>query len=520
MPHQEKNISIDTEELLGKIKKLEVENELLRLSLSENNSAIFQTENKNETVPVEDMFNANKKNNARDIHFLEQTSRIANVGGWEVDLINNKLFWTAVTKHIHEVADFFEPTVSNAIGFYQEGFSRDTINQSIQDAIESGTSFDIQLQIVSALGNLKWVRAKGEAVCNKGKTEKISGTFQDITAEKNTADAYNLLQEKFSKAFNHSALGMAISNTAHNLFEDVNEQFCTIFGYTKEELLKMSFRDLTHPDELDEIIKAVQELKEGKTECIQLEKKCCHKQGHTVWVIAAISTIRDKDKLATQLIVQILNITDTKAMQQAFNRSEQEYKSLFDQNPAAVFSINPAGFFIKTNKLLGANLGYSTEQILQSNIKDFITPYHVEKVLAKVAKTLQGQPQQTITDVFTATGEIQIISLVLVPIMVDNIITGVYGIANDITQIKKTEGSLRESEDNLRTIFESTETGYILINKQLEIISFNQPAATFTLIEHKKNLLINTGFLTYFPEEIHADLLTQFMAVLAGNKID
>ena len=89
MTHQEKNISIDTEELLGKIKKLEVENELLRLSLSENNSAIFKPENNNETVPVESMFNTNKKNNARDIHFLEQTSRIANVGGWEVDLINN-----------------------------------------------------------------------------------------------------------------------------------------------------------------------------------------------------------------------------------------------------------------------------------------------------------------------------------------------------------------------------------------------------------------------------------------------
>jgi len=520
MPRQQKNISINTAELLSRIKKLEEENELLRLPATDNNSVLSQNGNEIETVPVEGMFHTTKTNTVRDIYFLEQTSRIANVGGWEVDLINNTLYWTAVTKKIHEVKGNFQPSLINAIGFYQEGYSRDTINQSVQSAIEKGTSFDVQLQIITALGNLKWVRAKGEAVCNNGKTEKISGTFQDITAEKNTADAYNLLQEKFSKAFNHSALGMAMSNPDTFIFEDVNERFCTILGYTKNELLKMSFRDLTHPGELGDNIKGIQELKEGKTDCFQMEKRCYHKQGNSVWVLAAISALRDENNLATQLIIQIKDINESKAMDEAMNRSEQEYKSLFEHTPSAVFSINPAGFFTKANKLLGANLGYTTEHMLQSNIKDFIMPYHLEKVSVKVAKALQGQPQQTITDVFTATGEIQIISLVMVPIVVDEIITGVYGIANDITEIKKTEQTLCESEDNLRTIFETTEIGYILMNKQLEIISINQPAATFALTEYKKNLLIKTKFLTYFPEERHAELSQQFTDVVAGNKID
>jgi len=155
MPRQQKNISINTAELLSRIKKLEEENELLRLPATDNNSVLSQNGNEIETVPVEGMFHTTKTNTVRDIYFLEQTSRIANVGGWEVDLINNTLYWTAVTKKIHEVKGNFQPSLINAIGFYQEGYSRDTINQSVQSAIEKGTSFDVQLQIITALGNLK-----------------------------------------------------------------------------------------------------------------------------------------------------------------------------------------------------------------------------------------------------------------------------------------------------------------------------------------------------------------------------
>ncbi len=402
MTDQQKNILTDTSDLLGKIKKLEVENERLRLIVAGNSSAKLQTENKNEAVA--------------GVEILDTTK-------------------TKLKPHT-------------------------------------------------------------------------------------AAAAYDQLQEKFSKAFNHSALGMAISNPDTFLFEDVNEQFCNILGYTKNELLKISFRDLTHPDELEENIKGILELKEGKTDCCQLEKRCYHRQGHSVWVMAAVSAVRDENNLAKQLIVQIVDISGRQAMQQALSRSEQEYKSLFDKNPAAVFSINSDGFFTKTNELLGANLGYSTEQILESNIKDFIMPYHVEKVQAKLTKTFQGQPQQTIIDVCGASGEVSTVSLVMVPIIIDEIITGAYGIANNITQIKKTEQSLQKSEDNLRTIFESTEIGYILLNTQLEIVSFNQHAAAFSLTEHEKNLVINTGFLSYFPAERHVALHKQLMEVLAGNKLE
>ena len=62
------------------------------------------------------------------------------------------------------------------------------------------------------------------------------------------------------------------------------------------------------------------------------------------------------------------------------------------------------------------------------------------------------------------------------------------------------EEAMQKSEDNLRTVFENTEVGYILFNHQQKIISFNQPALQFALKEFNKEIEVGTIFLNYFPE--------------------
>lgn len=125
---------------------------------------------------------------------LEQTSTVARVGGWEADMVNNTMYWTQMTREIHEVAPDFVPDLSTGINFYKEGYSRDTIQQVFARAIETGEPYCEDLQIVTAKGNECWVRAIGRVVIKNGECVRVYGTFQDINDEVNIREA--LVQAK------------------------------------------------------------------------------------------------------------------------------------------------------------------------------------------------------------------------------------------------------------------------------------------------------------------------------------
>ncbi len=115
---------------------------------------------------------------------LQQVHQLARIGAWELDLVNNELSWTPVTKQIHEVEPSFEPDLETSINFYKEGESRDTITRVIQEAIENGTSYEEELQIITAKDNECWIRAIGEAEFSEGKCIRLYGSFQDIHNQK------------------------------------------------------------------------------------------------------------------------------------------------------------------------------------------------------------------------------------------------------------------------------------------------------------------------------------------------
>lgn len=112
---------------------------------------------------------------------LDEISEVSLNGGWELDVLTNKLTWTNVTKQIYEVPEDYEPDITTAINFYKQGESRKRIAEIFNDAITSGISRDGQFEIITAKGNHKWVRAKCAAEFAGDQIVRVYGFFQDIT---------------------------------------------------------------------------------------------------------------------------------------------------------------------------------------------------------------------------------------------------------------------------------------------------------------------------------------------------
>ena len=114
---------------------------------------------------------------------LDQTGRLARVGGWEIDLERNELTWTDVVHQIHEVEPGYRPTVEGGINFYAPE-AVPVISEAVRRAVEEAQPFDVELQLITAKNNRIWVRALGEATRKDGKVTHVRGVFQDIHARK------------------------------------------------------------------------------------------------------------------------------------------------------------------------------------------------------------------------------------------------------------------------------------------------------------------------------------------------
>jgi len=115
---------------------------------------------------------------------LQRSSRLAQMGSWEIDVVNKTVFWSDVVKEIREADPDFEPTLEIGMSYFKEGQDQSTIRKCVDDCIKYGIPWDEQLQIYTFKGNLKWIRTIGEAEFVNGTCVRVYGSFQDIHQQK------------------------------------------------------------------------------------------------------------------------------------------------------------------------------------------------------------------------------------------------------------------------------------------------------------------------------------------------
>jgi hypothetical protein len=117
---------------------------------------------------------------------LEQAGLLTQVGGWELDVQTQELFWTSQTYRIHELNEGTPLTLADAINFYTPP-GRAVVVEAVKAALEHDTPMHVELEIVTAKGKAVWIRVHGQAVKVNGKVVKLSGAIQDITQSKKDA---------------------------------------------------------------------------------------------------------------------------------------------------------------------------------------------------------------------------------------------------------------------------------------------------------------------------------------------
>ncbi|MCQ0109969.1 PAS domain S-box protein [Zhouia amylolytica] len=205
-------------------------------------------------------------------NILNKTNEIARIGTWEVDLGKEKISWSKITREIHEVPDDYRPQLEKAIDFYKEGTSKKSIQSAVTNAVRSGKSFDLELEMTTYQGNNIWVRSIGQVEMFEGRAKKLYGIFQDITEIKNYEISLKETNEKLNAILNSSYVSI-IGTDKNGLITHFNKGAETFLQYSAEEMIGKESPVIIHlPEEIE---------KRGKALSKQLNKNI---QGFDVFV--------------------------------------------------------------------------------------------------------------------------------------------------------------------------------------------------------------------------------------------
>lgn len=128
--------------------------------------------------------------------------------------------------------------------------------------------------------------------------------------------------QKLEDTFEHGATGMAHSEI-NGRWIRINQTYCDMLGYTKAEIMKMHFRDYTHPEDVKLDLRQLKRTLDGEITHYSFEKRYIHRQGHVVWAYLTITLIRKSNGEPDYLIAVVQDITARKATEQALRTSEQ-----------------------------------------------------------------------------------------------------------------------------------------------------------------------------------------------------
>ncbi|MEZ4592087.1 MAG: PAS domain S-box protein [Chloroflexota bacterium] len=207
-----------------------------------------------------------EKNSQIKDELLHLTGEMGHIGGWEFDTETLEGTWTDEVARIHDLDPIEKTNANFGLSFYK-GEHRQKIEQAIQDLIEQGTPYDLELPIISAKGSEKWIRTMAIPIWDNGRVTRVRGIFQDITETKKAEEALHQ-QIELQRQLSQIAATVPGMICAYKLTPDghasmpfTSAALPEIYGLSAEELAQDAaplFANI-HPDDRDRVLASIKD---------------------------------------------------------------------------------------------------------------------------------------------------------------------------------------------------------------------------------------------------------------------
>tara|TARA_R110002012_G_scaffold86322_2_gene214614 strand:+ start:134703 stop:139034 length:4332 start_codon:yes stop_codon:yes gene_type:complete len=328
---------------------------------------------------------------------LEETSNVARVGGWNLDLVDQRLSWTPVTGIIHEVEPDFIPSVETGINFYKEGESRQKIKAALDNAILNGEPWKLDLQIITQKGNEIWIRSIGHPEFKDGVCVRIFGTFQDIDERKKIEVEAARSRKALDDIFKASSEVSIITTDVDGLITVFNVGAEKMLGYTAEELLGKHTTNIIHsPEETEKLSNDLSqefgrpitgfEIFKARPERDGYEKRVytfVTKDGEERLVSSVVTPIKDANQQSIGYLKIAIDISDNRKMELDLINEKIRLYAFVLHNPEAVAMLDKDMKYIAVSNKWISDFKLAEEDVIGAShydiFKDRIKKEDVER---------------------------------------------------------------------------------------------------------------------------------------------
>lgn len=316
---------------------------------------------------------------------LQETSQIAKVGGWELDLESQKLYWTSVTKEIHEVPADYIPTLEKALDFYHGDASKSQISNAVNTAIRTGEPYDIKVVIQTGKGNIKQVSSKGNIHFENGIPTHLFGTIQDITEQEETRQKLEVAVTEFNKIMDTSLDIIGVINR-EGVFVQINKAAERVLGYSREEMIGKKNTSFILDEDLAKTIEVINKVKSG-IDVTNFENRYKTKDGKFVtmsWSATSDPASGFRYVVGRDISAKIKNEQQLKLLESAITNSKDavvitDAVSTDESGPKIVY----------VNEAFTKMTGYTREEILGKTPKILHGPETDQKMMTKLSKAVE-----------------------------------------------------------------------------------------------------------------------------------
>lgn len=276
---------------------------------------------------------------------------------------------------------------------------------------------------------------------------------------------------------------------------------CELLGYSEEELLSGTFKDVTHPDDVQSDWSQCLRLISGEIKSFDLEKRFLHKDGHIIWVYLNCSVVEDDHGSPVQFLTYIQDITDRKVAEQSLQLSNTRNRAILRALPDMMFLHTKDGVYLDYYARDAGSLLVPPQSFLGKNMRDVLPAGLVEQIVECIRRLGGTEEPQVLEYSLQIAGEKRHFEARIVGAEGENILS----IVRDITENRRATDALHLGEEKLlqsnrqiRTLAARLITAQESERRRISLllhddISQDIAALGVTISRFKRNLPDSTG---------------------------
>jgi len=276
----------------------------------------------------------------------------------------------------------------------------------------------------------------------------------NITDHKKNEARINQIEARFHSAFDLPLIGIALTSPEKGWIE-ANKTLQQMLGYSLQELDKLTWADLTYPDDIAEDERQFNKVIDGEIDNYSLEKRFIKKNGEIIWTIMSAGCVRKPDGTVDYFVATLQDISRQKEVEISLRESENKFRTLVENIGEGIGLMNNEEIFVFSNPSAEKIFGVEYGKLEGICLFDFLTEATICQIKNETSKRNQGISSTYELELQLPNGSKKEILVTATPWYEGNKIVGTFGIFRDITLQKKAENALRESKQLFHNIFES-----------------------------------------------------------------